>query len=62
MNHLPEHRRAIAGRTWRESWNAADMDPIQLPPPRRLERVADVIAACVVGLLLGLLAVHWFSI
>ena len=34
---------------------------IELPPPRRLERVADVIAAVVIGLVLGLLAVQWWT-
>ena len=28
MNALPEHRRALAGRTWSQSWSAASMDPI----------------------------------
>ncbi len=28
MNALPDYRRAIAGRTWSQSWSAASMDPI----------------------------------
>jgi len=29
MNYLPEHRRAINGRTYSQPWSAASMDPIE---------------------------------
>lgn len=61
MSRLPAHRRAINGVTWSRAWNPADMDPIERPASRRWERVADVMAAVGIGVLLALLAVHWFS-
>ena len=58
---LPEHRRIITGNSFARTWSAAEHDPIDRPPSRRLERVADVMAAIVIGVLLALLAVQWFS-
>ena len=31
MNNLPEHRRIISGRTWREQWRPDDFNPLSLP-------------------------------
>ena len=39
MNALPEHRRAINGRTYSQPWSASAMDPIE----RHEEGVCGVI-------------------
>src|SRR5574340_368753 len=31
VNQLPEHRRALYGRTQRQMWRASDYDPIERP-------------------------------
>lgn len=62
MNALPESRRAIHGRTHSRAWNAGDMDPIERPPAvSTIERVADVLLACVLGVLGTVGLLHWFS-
>ena len=58
---LPDARRAIHGRTHNRAWHAGDMDPIERFRVSKVERIADVLAATAIGVLLALLAVHWFS-
>jgi len=56
MSTLPEHRRAIAGRTWAQPWSASSMDPIQCYP-RASSRI--VTAAYAVVCLLASALIGW---
>lgn len=60
MNRLPEHRRAIYGRTWSQAWNPAAMDPVQRfrRPVPMTDRVLGVLMACAIGVTLALIVVH----
>lgn len=56
MTRLPEHRRALYGRTWPTSYTHADFDPIShykrgLP---LTDRVAGVLLAVFIGAALAL--------
>ena len=63
MNALPEHRRAVNGRTWPQPWSAASMDPFE--HHRRVipatQRVLSVLLAFGLGLAGAMLLVHWWS-
>ncbi len=62
MNSLPQHRRAIHGRTWGRAWSPADMDPITFyPRPIGAERYAGVILAVVLGIFGALMLAHWWA-
>ncbi len=59
MNTLPESRRALYGRTYRESWSPGSMDPIERH--RRvpfIDRVLGVLLATAIGVTLALIAAH----
>lgn len=60
MNQLPEHRRAIYGRTFSQSWSAGQFDPIERH--RSGVPLADCIGGflmCVgAGITVALLIVH----
>ena len=60
MNTLPEHRRAIYGRTHRQSWNPASFDPIERHkrPVPLTDRVLGFLLACGIGVVLALILVH----
>jgi len=61
MNSLPSHRQLINGRTFRESWNPASMDPVERIT-RRTESFASVILACTLGVLGAVALVAWWSL
>lgn len=62
MGRLPEHRRAVTGRTWSQAWNPADMDPVQAyPAESTAERIAGVVLAVVIGILGAAALIHWWS-
>lgn len=63
MNHLPTHRSAQLGRTWPTSWSASDYDPIEMPAwrRRRLEQAASVLLATVLGALIAVALISWWS-
>lgn len=56
MNALPEHRRAIHGRTYHQRWRAADWDPIERP--RRGLTATDAVGAVVVAVLAAVVILH----
>lgn len=56
MNALPEHRRAIHGRTYQQRWRAADFDPIERPKGGL--SVIDALGAVVVAALAALVILH----
>lgn len=60
MNQLPEHRRAIYGRTFSQPWSAAQMDPIQRyrSPVPLVDRIGGVLLCVGVGIVFALLLVH----
>lgn len=60
MNQLPEHRRAIYGRTFSQAWNAGQMDPIERCASRvpLADRIGGVLLCIGVGIVFALLLVH----
>lgn len=60
MNQLPQHRRALYGRTFSQSWSAADFDPIQRhkAPVPFTDRVLGTLLAVAIGVTLALIAAH----
>lgn len=56
MNALPEHRRAVYGRTFNQRFRHADFDPIERP--KRGLTVTDAAGAVVVAVLLAVLILH----
>lgn len=56
MNALPEHRRAVYGRTYRQRWRHADWDPIERP--RKGLTVSDAVGAVVVAVLAAVVLLH----
>jgi len=54
---LPDHRRAIHGRTHDRAWRATDYAPLVRP---RQSRIADVVAAVAVGVMLA--ALLWIGL
>lgn len=59
MNYLPEHRRAINGRTYSQPWSAASMDPIE----RHEQGATEVLRLLLGGLAVMaalLLFVHFY--
>ena len=61
MNALPDSRRAIHGRTHSRAWHAGDMDPIERFRVSKVERIADVLLAVLIGIFLALALAHWWS-
>ena len=57
---LPEHRRAITGRTQSSAYYAADYDPIARYPGTP-GRIRGWLLACAIGLGLALATVHWWT-
>ena len=60
MNTLPEHRRAINGRTFSESWNPGHFDPVERyrSPVPIVDRIGGVLLCVGVGVTFALLLVH----
>ena len=58
---LPEHRRAINGRTQRCAYRHADYDPITRYPGGTPGRIRGWLLAVAIGLGLALAIVHWWS-
>lgn len=62
MNALPEHRRALFGRTFSRPWAPGEFDPIaHYRRPSPAERVAGVLLATVIGILGAAALVNWWS-
>lgn len=57
---LPEHRRAITGRTQRCAYYHADYDPITRYPGTP-GRIRGWLLAVAIGLGLALATVHWWT-
>lgn len=59
LGELPEHRRALAGRTWSSVWAASDMDPVSHYRHRRAPAtVRGVALAIVIGVALALVLAY----
>lgn len=60
MNQLPQHRRALYGRTYHSPWNPASFDPIEkhTKPVPLTDRVLGFLLACGIGITLALIAAH----
>ncbi len=57
MNSLPEHRRALNGRTWSSSWSAGSFDPIS-HYQRPHQHWASVALAVAIGVALALVLIY----
>ena len=59
MNHLPDHRRVIHGRTHREVWDPCGWDPIRAYPDHGhwLSR----LLAIGIGIALAVVLVAWID-
>lgn len=60
LGQLPEHRRAITGRTQSSAYYHADYDPIQRYPGTP-GRIRGWLLAIAIGLGLALATVHWWT-
>ena len=60
LGQLPEHRRAITGRTQSSAFYAADYDPIARYPGTP-GRIRGWLLAVAIGLGLALASVHWWT-
>lgn len=60
LGQLPEHRRAITGRTQRCAYYHADYDPIQRYPGTQ-GLIRGWLLAVAIGLGLALATVHWWT-
>jgi len=60
VNALPEHRRMLAGRTWAQSYSRSHYAPLS-GPWRRHERMADVLLAVALGVVVDLSLLHWWA-
>ncbi len=59
MNSLPESRRALYGRTYRESWSPGSMDPIERHPRVPfIDRVLGALLAVGFSITVTLIVVH----
>lgn len=56
MNTLPEHRRAIHGRTFNQRFRHADFDPVERP--RSGLTVSDAVGAVLVAVLAAVVLLH----
>ena len=60
MNNLPEHRRALAGRTWPSAWSPAAFDPIERPTSAdHGHAVAAWLCVALLAAILGYGAWNW---
>lgn len=59
MNRLPEHRRAIHGRTFSQQWDPAGFDPLR--HYRSGNEWAGRLLAVSIGLALDVVLVRWID-
>lgn len=59
MNHLPEHRHVINGRTFSAPYDPAGFDPIRVY--RSAHNWAGRLLAVVIGVALAVALVHWID-
>lgn len=60
-NALPDHRRAIHGRTHSRTWRHADYDPIEHHTAPISERISGALFATFLGVVGAALLFHWLS-
>lgn len=63
MNALPDHRRAIHGRTHSRTWRHADYDPVQhyMGRDSAAERIAIAVFVVVTGICGAALTLHFLA-
>ena len=62
MNRLPEHRRALHGRTFAQAWSAATFDPIaHYSPSGAWSRWLSILLAFACGVGAALALLHWLT-
>jgi hypothetical protein len=59
MNQLPEHRRAINGRTFSRQWRPEEWAAVETYRQPCWERIADVVMAVAIGIVLAIILVSW---
>lgn len=61
MNALPEHRRAINGRTFSSPWSASSMDPIRAYTKQGISAINRAIYGGLLVLLVMMAGVAYFG-